>query len=57
MELQELVIKELREENDKLRNLLANGSDSCVYCGLIKKEMSKCIHGFPGCPRADDMLN
>lgn len=45
----------LREENDKMRALLAYGSDPCVYCGLTKADMAKCAHGFPGCGRADDM--
>lgn len=50
-------IEKLRAENDKLRALLANGSDPCIYCGLPKADMAKCEHGFPGCGRADDMLN
>lgn len=50
-------IKELREENDKLRYLLASGSDPCVYCGLAKADMSKCASGFPGCGRADDLMS
>ena len=43
-------------ENIELRALLAHGSDPCIYCGLPAKELSKCVMGFPGCGRADDML-
>lgn len=50
-------IEKLRAENDKLRALLANGSDPCIYCGLPKPDMARCEHGFPGCGRADDMLS
>lgn len=49
-------IERLRAENDKLRSLLANGSDPCVYCGLLKEDMNRCSHGFPGCGRADDLM-
>lgn len=48
-------LAQLRAENDKLRALLANGSDPCVYCALSKADMGKCRSGFPGCGRADDM--
>lgn len=48
-------IEKLRAENDKMRALLAYGSDPCVYCGLSKADMAKCALGFPGCGRADDM--
>ena len=44
-----------RAENDKMRALLAYGSDPCIYCGLTKADMAKCKSGFPGCGRADDM--
>lgn len=50
-------IEKLRAENDKMRALLAYGSDPCVYCRLPKVEMAKCAHGFPGCARADDMAD
>ena len=50
-------IEKLREENDKMRALLAYGSDPCVYCGLPKDDMARCAHGFPGCGRADDMAD
>jgi hypothetical protein len=50
-------IEQLSAENDKLRSLLANGSDPCIYCGLPKNDIAKCEHGFPECARADDMLN
>ena len=50
-------IEKLRAENDAMRALLAYGSDPCVYCGLPKADMARCVHGFPGCGRADDMAN
>jgi hypothetical protein len=45
----------IREENDKLRALLAWGTDPCIYCGLRASDMHKCASGFPGCARSDDM--
>lgn len=48
-------VKDLAAENDRMRALLAYGSDPCVYCGLPKDDMAKCASGFPGCGRADDM--
>lgn len=48
-------VNDLAAENDRMRALLAYGSDPCVYCRLPKAEMAKCAHGFPGCGRADDM--
>jgi hypothetical protein len=48
-------IESLRKENDTLRRILANSNDICVYCGLTKASMAECVHGFPGCHRADDM--
>lgn len=56
MSIAMLEIEELRAENDRLRWLLAKGSDPCVYCGLSKKDMAKCASGFPGCARADDLM-
>ena len=50
-------IKELGQENYKLRYLLAKGDGDCIYCGLSKNDMSRCAHGFPGCGRADDLIN
>jgi len=50
-------VKELEDENDKLRFILAKGEGECVYCGLPKKDMARCIYGFPGCGRADDLQN
>lgn len=47
-------LKALREENTKLRVLLAKSNLACVYCG--KKEMSQCPSGFPGCARMDDLM-
>lgn len=47
-------LKALREENSKLRLLLAKSNLACVYCG--KKEMSECPSGFPGCARMDDLM-
>ena len=49
----EKALEEARQENDKLRALLAYSDSPCVYCGLA--EMSRCLYGFPGCGRADDM--
>lgn len=45
-----------RAENDVLRGLLAKGDKDCVYCGLPAAEISKCLSGFPGCSRMDDMM-
>lgn len=47
----------LEQENKKLRGLLAKGDADCLYCGLPKKDMAKCSHGFPGCGRADDLMD
>lgn len=49
-------IERLRAENNKLRYLLAKGSDPCVYCALPAADTGKCRAGFPGCARADDLL-
>lgn len=49
-------IKELEADNDRLRVMLSNSNQPCFYCGLSKRWMSKCKHGFPGCARADDMV-
>jgi len=46
----------LREENNRLRRIIAESGMGCIYCGLPKAEMAKCPYGFPGCARADDML-
>lgn len=48
-------VQELRAENDKLRRLLAESPADCPYCKLPRERMGECVHGFPGCPRADDM--
>ena len=47
----------LRRENDTLRRIIAESGMNCIYCGLSKADMAKCQYGFPGCARADDMLN
>jgi hypothetical protein len=47
-------LKALREENSKLRVLLAKSNLACIYCG--RKEMSECPSGFPGCARMDDLM-
>lgn len=44
------------KENDKLRFLLAKSKADCVYCGKPAEDFSKCTYGFPGCPRADDLM-
>ena len=50
-------MEESKQENDKLRGLLAQGKGDCVYCGLPAADISKCPHGFPGCSRMDDIVN
>ena len=45
-----------REENDKLRAYIADSTYPCLYCGLSKEDTAKCVHGFPGCGRADDLM-
>ena len=44
----------LRKENDVLRGLVAKLQVACVYCGL--DDISRCVKGFPGCDRADDLM-
>lgn len=48
-------IKELETENNRLRAMLAKAPTPCVYCGI--EDMTRCERGFPGCSRADDLLN
>jgi hypothetical protein len=57
-------VDSLKEENNKLRGLLAagqgdcvSGQGDCVYCGLPAADIAKCPHGFPGCARMDDIVN
>lgn len=55
-----LLEKKLHEEqieNNHLRCLLAKGDGDCVYCGLPESDISKCVQGFPGCGRMDDLVN
>ena len=49
-------MEEAKQENDKLRGILAKSDLDCVYCGLPKKDMGRCYFGFPGCGRADDLM-
>lgn len=49
-------LKELGEENDRLRALLGNSALPCVYCGLPADQQSECARGFPGCARGDDQM-
>jgi hypothetical protein len=49
-------LERLRKENDTMRVIIAKSDLDCIYCGLPKKDMAKCKHGFPGCGRADDLL-
>lgn len=49
-------VERLREENDKLRAKLGNSPEPCAYCGIPADKLLECRHGFPGCPRADDMM-
>lgn len=51
----EVELDALRDENTLLRALLAWGNDPCAYCGLQSSDMSRCLRGFPGCFRSDDM--
>ena len=46
----------LREENNKLRALLAASDKPCAYCGLDAVDIAKCPSGFPGCARMDDLM-
>jgi hypothetical protein len=50
-------VDSLKEENNKLRAILAAGKGDCVYCGLPAADIAKCPHGFPGCARMDDIVN
>jgi hypothetical protein len=43
-------------ENNTMRRIIANSEIDCVYCKLPKVDMAKCVSGFPGCARADDMM-
>jgi hypothetical protein len=51
------ILSRFKEENNKLRGLLAAGKGDCVYCGLPAADIAKCPHGFPGCARMDDIVN
>ena len=57
LEAQTVTIDRLERENDKLRGIIAKSDMDCVYCGLPKKDMGRCYLGFPGCGRADDLMN
>lgn len=48
---------EILTENDTLRAILAKSDLDCVYCGLPADQVIKCIHGFPGCSRLDDVMH
>ena len=50
----ELRAAELQKENSCLRTMVAKANIPCAHCGL--DDMSKCLHGFPGCAKADDIL-
>ena len=41
-------------ENATLRGLLGNSGKPCAHCGLPVEQWGECVHGFPGCARADD---
>ena len=47
---------ELKRENTKLRAMIGNNREPCIYCGLSATDQSLCVSGFPGCDRADDQL-
>ena len=51
------ILSRFKEENNKLRGLLAKGQGDCVYCGLPAADIAKCPSGFPGCARMDDIVN
>lgn len=55
-DLQRRRIEALERVNDQLRKKVAESSMDCLYCGLSKADMAKCVSGFPGCGRADDMM-
>ena len=48
--------KRLGEENDKLRGIIAKSTLDCIYCGLKAEDMNRCLLGFPGCDRMDDIM-
>lgn len=47
----------LKKENDAMRHVIAASGLGCIYCGLSANKIAECRHGFPGCSRADDLLN
>lgn len=48
-------VMRLTVENNHMRKLLADSILPCIYCHRPAAAMNRCDHGFPGCPRADDM--
>lgn len=50
----EELVAGVKAENSTLRTIVAKAKIPCVYCGL--DNMAKCVHGFPGCARADDIM-
>lgn len=50
-------LKELENENTRLRFIIASSNLDCIYCNLPKVDLSKCKSGFPGCGRMDDLIN
>lgn len=52
----EAEVERLRAENDRLRAKLGNSPEPCAYCALPADKLLDCHMGFPGCPRADDMM-
>ena len=51
------LVKRLSKENNLLRSALSHSKDPCIYCGLAADQLAQCCSGFPGCDRADDMIN
>lgn len=51
------LVKRLFKENNLLRSALSHSKDPCIYCGLAADQLAQCCSGFPGCDRADDMIN
>jgi hypothetical protein len=55
-ELQDELIR-LRNENYKLKVMLAKSKADCFYCGLPVDRTTECESGFPGCERMNDVIS
>lgn len=47
-------LRELEAENDRLKAILANSNEPCIYCNLPRDRWVECRSGFPDCARSDD---